>query len=113
MAKETVRTSSFSRALAAVVVGAPLALVQGGTSPQTPGMGGAQSGSAIDFPKGADVSRPRSSPEDQRQFDAPFTGQALDWEKRAAGNRKAPWNAQALEQQTHPGSGDQSETSSY
>ncbi len=119
MAKQTVRTSSFSRALAAVVVGAPLALVpytalaQGGTSPQTPGMGGAQSGSAIDSPKGADVSRPRSSPEDQRQFDAPFTGQALDWEKRAAGNRKASWNAQALEQQTHPGSGDQSETSSY
>lgn len=57
MAKQTVRTSSFSRALAAVVVGAPLALVpytalaQGGTSPQTPGMGGARSGSAIDSPK--------------------------------------------------------------
>jgi hypothetical protein len=95
MAKETFTAGSMLGALAAVVVGASLlvvpeaALAQGGTGAQSPSMGSSQSGSAIDSPKGADVSRPRSSPEDKRQFDAPFTGQPPGLGEKGSGQSQS------------------------
>lgn len=124
--------------LAAVVIGALVlvpcvASAQGGTSPMTPGVGSSQSGSAIDSTQGADVSRPRSSPDDRRHFDAPFTGQPSGLGEAGSGQSQSTMErssgqhpdlsqrelqegktAQALEQQLHtrdnPG---EQESSSY
>lgn len=94
MIKETFTTRSTSCTLA-LVVGASLvvvhgtALAQGGTTPQSPSMGSSQSGSAIDSPREADVSRPRSSPDDKRQFDAPFTGQPSGLGEKGSGQSQS------------------------
>lgn len=127
MSKETFTARSMCGTLAAVVAGASLIMVQeaawaqGGTAPQSPSMGSSQSGSAIDSREGADVSRPRSSPEDKRQFDAPFTGQPSGLGERGSGQSQSTMErsggqrqsnseaelqegrtAQAMEQLVHP-----------